>query len=363
VSRHNSFATEKAFTMHLQRSPLCLAFVHCNRQQISQSCEGKCDNATFADTVLTCTKRPKALRCEIVNDALADLSADAVSGAPSLQFESEMDNNNDAIFDDANNIQMLMHDANDEPIDIDCGCPTEADTIKESQFIFSTDQKWTILLLKILDDMNAPDYAFESILKWACNAHADGYSFYPNGGQSRIHNIDVLFKSVANAQRLLPSVISVAVPHGAPCNVITYEFAPQLLNLLQNPAVRTAENLLIDIQNPLKPYESPNGRLGNALSGSVYRDAYRRMITDPTRQLFVPIIQWIDRTHITGNGRFLLKPYMFTPAIFKEEFRRKIQAWRYHGFLPKTKLSSAQNQSSRKQGDNVRNYQRNCTKC
>jgi hypothetical protein len=112
----------------------------------------------------------------------------------------------------------------------------------------------------------------------------------------------------------------------------------------------TAENLLIDFLNPLKPYESPDGRLGDALSGSVYCDAYQRMITDPTRQLFVPIIQWIDRTHVTGNARFSLKPYMLSPAIFKEEFRRKIQAWGYHGFLPKAKLSSAQNQTSMKQG-------------
>ena len=88
----------------------------------------------------------------------------------------------------------------------------------------------------------------------------------------------------------------------------------------------------------------------------MYRDAYSRLITNPERQLFVPIIQWIDRTHVTGNARFSLKPYMFAPAIFKEEFRRKIQAWEYHGFLPKPKLSSAQNQSSMKQGDNVRNY-------
>ena len=81
------------------------------------------------------------------------------------------------------------------------------------------------------------------------------------------------------------------------------------------------------------------------------------MITDPsTQQLFVQIIQWIDCTHITGNGRFLLKPYMFTPAIFKEEFQCKIQAWGNHGFIPKTKLSSAQNQSSMRQGDNVCNY-------
>jgi hypothetical protein len=46
---------------------------------------------------------------------------------------------------------------------------------------------------------------------------------------------------------------------------------------------------------------------------------------------------------------------MLTPAIFKEKFRRTIQAWGYHGFLPKSKDSSAQNQS-KSQGDNVRDY-------
>jgi hypothetical protein len=169
--------------------------------------------------------------------------------------------------------------------------------------------------------------------------------------------VDVLFKSVTNIQRLLPSVMTVEVPHGPPCDVITYEFAPQLLNLLQSPSVMTgAENVLIDLNNLLKMYQSPDGRLGDALSGSVYRAAYQRLITDPTRQIFGPIIQWIDRTHVTGNARCSLKPYMFAPAIFKGEFLRKIQAWGYHGFLPKPKLSSAQNQASMKQGDNVRNY-------
>jgi hypothetical protein len=46
---------------------------------------------------------------------------------------------------------------------------------------------------------------------------------------------------------------------------------------------------------------------------------------------------------------------MFTPAIFAESFRRTIQAWGYHGFLPKPKTSSAQNQAF-KLGDNIRNY-------
>jgi len=46
---------------------------------------------------------------------------------------------------------------------------------------------------------------------------------------------------------------------------------------------------------------------------------------------------------------------MFTPAIFTEKFRRSIKAWGYHGFMPKRKSSSAQNQVQRL-GDPIRNY-------
>ena len=80
----------------------------------------------------------------------------------------------------------------------------------------------------------------------------------------------------------------------------------QLLNLLQNKSIMTQENLLIDIQNPLEKYRSPNGVLADAISGSVYQTAYDRLIQNPERELFVPIIQWIDRTNVSGNDRFTL---------------------------------------------------------
>ena len=41
-------------------------------------------------------------------------------------------------------------------------------------FSYSTDQKWTVALLKLLDDMNTPDYAFKAILTWARAAHCGG---------------------------------------------------------------------------------------------------------------------------------------------------------------------------------------------
>jgi hypothetical protein len=292
MSRHKSFLTEKAFTMHFQRSPMCLNYVREMSANPTLQVNQKRIDATFADTVITSTKRHKPLRCEVrnENDNDNDIFAPEFS-ALIHDVDSAInhnDTNNDAFVENIDEVQSFP--ISDDFINNEPPIPCPPDIHLSSRFMFTTDQKWTIALLKILNDIHAPDYAFASILMWARNASADGYSFNPMGGQSRMANIDVLFQSVHNAQRLLPSVQTVAVLHGMPSDVITFEFAPQLLNLLQNPTIMIADNLLIDLLNPLRMYESPDGRLGDALSGSVYRDAYKRMITDPTRQLFVPII-------------------------------------------------------------------------
>ena len=64
------------------------------------------------------------------------------------------------------------------------------------------------------------------------------------------------------------------------------------------------ENLIIDVNCPLSPCANPGQVLGEALSSSAHAAAYARYTTNPNRQLFAPIIQWIHRTSITGNARF-----------------------------------------------------------
>jgi hypothetical protein len=175
---------------------------------------------------------------------------------------------------------------------------TTSNNPSDMPFPYSTDQKWTVALLKILDEMNAPDYAFSDILDWARSATSANYSFYPRGGLSRSRNLDNLFRSLSNSTQLLPTVVSVpsttTLLQRAPCDVIAFDFVPQLRNLLQNRSIMIPENLVIDLDNPLCRYEPSDKRLGEAISGSVYREAYDHFISQPTRQLFVPIIQWID---------------------------------------------------------------------
>jgi hypothetical protein len=58
-------------------------------------------------------------------------------------------------------------------------CQSIPPPLSTQPMIFTADQKWTVALLKLLDDMNALDYAFSQILKWAHNAQAEAYSFHP----------------------------------------------------------------------------------------------------------------------------------------------------------------------------------------
>ena len=360
------FSTQTAYTQHIDRNIGCYSYVVMRSQVLSRHGAPvvPCHPSVHEDgnVMWTSNKRASLLRRHMVTEVSGEGELPAVAAVnsgtsfdmpeapPGVSLSFPEDNEMGSMYPgdfDQHVASLSSDDDNDE----------EGPSFR-SKFMYTTDQKWTVRLLKILDHANAPDYTFGEVLQWARSATADGYSCHPIGGLSRSKNVDALINSVTNADKILPFVKPVEMHKGPPSDVICFDFVAQLLSLLQNRSIMTAENLVIDINDPLKPYYELEGGnvLGEALSGSVYRDAYKRLIKDPARkQLFVPIIQWIDRTSVTGNERFSLKPYMFTPAIFTEKFRRSIKAWGYHGFLPKKKASSAQNKVLR-QGDNLRNY-------
>ena len=73
-----------------------------------------------------------------------------------------------------------------------------------SKYMYTTKQKSTVSLLKILDEANALKYAFDQVLEWAPLASNSRYSFRPVGGHSRSKN--TLINSVQNDNKLLPFV-------------------------------------------------------------------------------------------------------------------------------------------------------------
>ena len=349
------YKSERALVLHMTQFPQCEAF---SRSMISDGTGGWESSNRHTTTAL---KASVDLRRDYLNPYDHHLHGNingplAVTDS-GLTSQEAGNSNIDGV--ENNPVTDFVDDDEGSNPFIDGMCDNWHNNAGAPSFSYTNDLKWTVALLKIVDDIKATDGAFGKILLWAREAASAQYSFYPQGGMSRNKNVENLVNSMENAKHLLPSVYTVPITeeaNGPSVDVIAFDFVPQLLSLLQNRDIMTKENLLIDLQNdPLARYKSPGNLRGEALSGQVYQDAYRRLITDPKRQLFVPIIQWVDRTHVTGDGRFSLKPYMFSPAIFTEKFRRTFPAWGFHGYLPKEKASSAQNRG-KKEGDNIRSY-------
>ncbi len=126
------------------------------------------DNAE-ASSVVTNNKKPSVLRREMVNEKALfrdrDNEIEVSDAARSLPCDNE-----DAHFDSKGD----SFDATTFTFQP----PEECAVLTSSVFMYTTKQKWTVALLKLQDDINAPDYAIRLIIEWARSAKNDGYSFF-----------------------------------------------------------------------------------------------------------------------------------------------------------------------------------------
>ena len=201
------FASERAYSQHVHHSTQCFKYL-CD--QSAGSSLGKAGVATTKVQTLTHTQSRRTLTRDLQNTNLSSTKI----------FENDTNETHDDfgtnVFD--NDFDHLESHAS------------------HRHYVFTTDQKWTVKLLKILNNIDAPDHVFADIILWARDAMAEQYSFYPPGGLSRQSNIKVLFDSMHNASQLLPVIVPVS--HATQTDhVIVFDFVSQLLQLLQNKTI------------------------------------------------------------------------------------------------------------------------------
>jgi hypothetical protein len=82
-----------------------------------------------------------------------------------------------------------------------------------------------VKLLKLLEDMNCPDYALAEVIDWAHDAYIlDGFEFSPTV-KSRDGILAGLYRHVHNSTLLLPSVVPVdLLGPNMPVDMIVYDF-------------------------------------------------------------------------------------------------------------------------------------------
>jgi hypothetical protein len=76
------------------------------------------------------------------------------------------------------------------------------------------------------------------------------------------------------------------------------------------------------------PFGKPVARRGGSyelediIDGSVYCEAYHTHVKVCQRDLLVPLILYIDKTHVDATGHLCLEPVTFTLCIFKKKVRK-----------------------------------------
>ena len=190
--------------------------------------------------------------------------------------------------------------------------------------------------------MGAPLYGFQSIMKWAKDAHAENYDFNPKNEtyRSQVNDLEKWLKM----EHRRPRQVKVNLPglHGAVDTVVltVFDFVTQLFSLLSDPRLNKLEHLVVNLADHFSKFESPNGLLAEVLSGSWYAHAWSVMLSGGIKNFLIPIILYIDKTVLNQSGKLSVHPVQMSLGIFTEVARRSPGFWRPLGYIANEEVFS-----------------------
>jgi hypothetical protein len=204
---------------------------------------------------------------------------------------------------------------------------------EDQPFTFTNERRVEVALLKVLNEIGAPLYAFKEIMDWAADAHHTQYNFTP---QISTHEGQIAeLQKWTNMSGMRPTQVHVTLAgDGLQLPVVRFDFITALLSLFNDTSLNRLENLVIDPANPYGRYVSPDGLLGEVNSGAFYDMAYENLVKDPTKDFMTCLILQMDKTTVSENADLHSHPVLFTLSCFDLETRNKAEAWRPLGYLP-----------------------------
>ena len=175
-----------------------------------------------------------------------------------------------------------------------------------------------VKLLKLLIDIGAPNYAFQSFMEWGRNCRMDDYQFqpHPQRYESQIRNLTDL----VGMKDCRPTAVPVTLePDNLTLDVIVFPFAKMLSSLLNCPKLNKIENLVVNPLNRFGRFRSTDGLLGEINSAQWYQDTYDEVIKNPEKDFLAPIIFTMDKTVISEASHLSVYVILFTTSIYNRE--------------------------------------------
>jgi hypothetical protein len=211
-------------------------------------------------------------------------------------------------------------------------------------------------LLKIMDEHGCPRVMYDKLRSWCeetCVLHVEQERI-DNGGTCPISRMKPLvlpprsdlFKTLEeryNMQGLRPKMIPHVLPKSrVKVELATFDFQEMVKSLLTHPDTACDGNWAFP--DPDDPYCPPKKwaeveadpeahELSDLHQGEWYSETYYMKCQHQNRDVLLPIILFIDKTHTDATGRLKQEPVLFTLGCFSLKTRSNPKAWRLLGYI------------------------------
>lgn len=214
------------------------------------------------------------------------------------------------------------------------------DDIANNHGVFTIYERASVKLMHLLRRKGATLDTYDEVMKWHLEEMGDKN---PKHFISRTK----LFKKLRTRYHLGDDYIKetqLTLPSsGTKVNIVWHDARQNVVSLLTDPRFSDEDWLHFE-DDPLASPPDELQYLEDINTGLAYRETYKKLITNPQRQMLVPIVFYIDGA-VTGQfDKLQVESLKMSLGILKRKTREKGYAWReqgkYHAFGLRCVLSS-----------------------
>ena len=211
----------------------------------------------------------------------------------------------------------------------------------------SKDEIAAVQLLHVLRRKRATMDTYEAVMEWHYRASGEIEPHHRLGDAPGYITRDKIFAMLYKRYMINPAynhdktpryydVKSTILPVSkAKVDIVLHDARDIMVSLLTDPRFSDDDYLHHDPTNPLAP-PPPNGfaYIADIDTSKSYYKTYEKLITDPTKQMLVPIFMYIDAA-VTGQfDKNPVESLKMTHGLLTRKARDKSYAWRELGFMP-----------------------------
>ena len=201
--------------------------------------------------------------------------------------------------------------------------------VRDNMLPFNEDEEAAVCLMDTLHKKGSTLESYEGVMCWHLQ-HSGEY------GPKRFISREKILTKLRKRYNMPENVIkkrTITLPHSkAKVKIVSYDARDQVTSLLTDPRFLDNDFLHFD-GNPLAspPDLDYYADLNTGLS---YKETYKKLITNPQKQMLMPIIFYIDGA-VTGQfDKLQVESLKMTLGIFNRQARDREYAWRVLGYDP-----------------------------